>query len=185
MTIELVSFADIKAVIDLEDAAITDYPGLSPIRDNVVFAIESYLSRLLLSAEYTESFNIVSKTNIISLKSLPIASVSSVVITQQGDSESLSEDDDYIMTDYGLLLLSQTSMSVVAVTYTGGYSVSNVPNAIKRAALLQTVYEFQTKDNIGATSVSTEGGSVQTPELGLLKEVRRLLDPYKHQLAWT
>ena len=185
MTIELVSFADIKSVINLEDAAITDYPGLGIIRDNVVFAIESYLSRYLENTDYTQSVKVMSKTKMIPLRALPVESISTVTVSTLGVDESLTEHNDYMITDYGILLDSSVNRSSVDVEYTGGYEAADVPNEIKRAAILQTIYEFQGKDTIGATSVSTEGGSVQTPALGLLKEVRRLLDPFKHQLAWS
>ena len=185
MTIELVSFEDIQAVIDLGELDADSYPALPVLMESVVFAIESYLSRTLTSAVYTESTRVMQKTTMVSLSALPITAVSSVSVTQQGSTESLTIDDDYLITDYGLMLLSSVSNSVVEVVYTGGYLSSNIPGALNRAALLQTIYEFQGKDTIGATSVSTEGGSVQTPALGLLKEVRRLLDPFKHQLAWS
>jgi len=68
----------------------------------------------------------------------------------------------------------------MVVVYTGG--ITEATNSMNRAALLQTAYEFQAKDHIGASSVSAEGGSVQRPELGLLKEVKRILSKDKHPL---
>ena len=76
-------------------------------------------------------------------------------------------------------MVSLTNAKVVIV-YTGGITI--VPDAMARAALLQTAYEFQSKDQIGAESVTTDGGSVSRPALGLLKEVKRNLEKYKHPL---
>ena len=183
MTIELVSYADLKSLLDLEETAITSYPSLSVIRDSVVSAIESYIDRDLESGDYETTLFLTSKTAQLKLSALPIASVASVVVTQYGEDTTLAFDD-YMILDYGLHLYYPVSNCKVVVNYTGGYDAADVPEPIKRAALLQTAYEFQSKEQIGASSVSNEGGSVQRPALGLLKEVRRMLDRYKHPLSW-
>ena len=60
------------------------------------------------------------------------------------------------------------------ITYTGGLTV--VPAELTRAALLQTVYEYQNKDSVGLENISNQGGSVTKPEIGLLKEVKQILN---------
>jgi len=184
MTIELVSYADIKAFVGLEETGITEYPSLGVIQSSVVEAIETYLCRSLEYGAYTQSIQVMGQTSIIGLDALPVDSIESVTVTQYGEDTALNTDD-YFITEYGIYLYAPVSMCRLAIEYDGGYTTSTIPGAIKRAALLQTIFEFQTKDNVGASSVSTDGGSVQTPELGLLKEVKRLLNPFKHQLAWS
>lgn len=184
MTIELVSYAALKSLLGLEEALISAYPGLSLIQESVVTAIESYIGRDLEAGDYGMSQFINSPTVQLKLDALPIESVASVTITQDGDDETLTSDD-YMIMDYGLSLYTPVGDCKVTVSYSGGYESEDVPAQIKRAALLQTAYEFQGKDQIGASSVSTDGGSVQRPALGLLKEVRRLLDRYKHPLSWV
>ena len=183
MTIELVTYAKLKALLDLEDAAITDYPALDLLRDSVVSAFEEYTGRLLESVERSKTIYIGALgTHQLSLEAIPVTAVSSLVVTVSEDDETYTEHDDYEIAGYGLRLLGKVSNCSIAITYTGG--ISDVPDNLARAALLQTAYEFQSKDHIGAKSVSTEGGSISRPALGLLKEVKRLLDRSKHPLRW-
>lgn len=181
MAIELVTYANLKALLDLEEAAITDYPALNIIRPSVTSAIEEYLDRLLEPIERTETIYIGRfKTSMLRLPAIPVTSVSSVTVTIGEDSETYDEHEEYEVTNYGLKLLASLANAKVVVVYTGG--ITTVPDAIARAALLQTAYEFQSKDHVGADNVSTEGGSVSRPAIGLLKEVQRLLNRYRHPL---
>jgi len=181
MAIELVTFADLKAFLDLESAAITDYPALNIIRSSATFAIEEYLGRLLESKERTETIYIGSyKTSMIKLPAIPITAISSVTVTIGSDSETYDEHEEYEITDYGLKLFTTLMNAKIVVVYTGG--ITTVPDVMNRAALLQTIFEFQAKDQVGAESVSSTGGSVSRPVLGLLKEVRRMLNSEKHPL---
>jgi len=181
MAIELVSYASLKALLTLEDALITDYPALNLIRTSVTSAIEEYLDRSLEEIERTETVYIGGfATKMIRLPGIPVASVSSVTVTIAGESETYDENEEFEITEYGIRLLVALSNAKVVIVYTGGISV--VPGVIERAALLQTAYEFQSKDQIGAESVTTSGGSVSRPALGLLKEVKRMLNNEKHPL---
>ena len=184
MAIELVTYAALKALMTLEKAAITDYPALDELRDSVTSAIEEELDRLLESKERTETIYIGAfSQSMLRLPAVPISSISSVTVTSGTTSDTYDENDEYEITDYGIRLLSSISNVKIVIVYTGG--ISTVPDAIARAALLQTAYEFQAKDHIGAESVSTDGGNVSRPALGLLKEVKRMLVKYKHPLAIT
>jgi hypothetical protein len=55
---------------------------------------------------------------------------------------------------------------------------------MNRAALLQVAHEFQRKERIGSDSISTEGGTVTYPQLGLLAEVKKRLNQYIHPLKF-
>lgn len=181
MAIELVTFSDLKSYLDLSEDEITDYPSLNIIRLSVTSAIEQYIDRLLESKERTETIYIGShKTSIIKLSALPVSSVASVTVTIASDSETYTEHEEYELTNYGLRLATALSLAKVEVVYTGG--ITTVPDNINRAALLQTIFEFQSKEHIGAESVSNGGGSVSRPALSLLKEVMRMLDSEKHPL---
>lgn len=189
MALELVSFASLKDLLGLEDSLITDYPALNILRESITAAFESYLGRQLESVERSETFYITGPTNIIPLKAIPVTAVSSLEITMLDETESYSTGD-YYFAEYGLNLdapiydgyKSYTNLvdAKIVITYTGG--ISSVPSDITRAALLQTSYEFLGKDQIGATSVTTEGGTVDRPALNLLPVVKNLLNPYKHPL---
>lgn len=177
MAIELVTFATLKSHLDLKQSLIADYPALGVIRDSVYQAIERYLKRTLEEATGAETYNVGSSPRkLIPLSRLPVSSVASVTV------------DGDVVTDYysmpgGIRLYDAVADVVVVVTYTGGYAdASTVPGGILRAALLQTVHEYQRRTNIGATSTTTQGGTVINPELALLKAVREELNPYRHPL---
>lgn len=183
MAIELVSYADIAALLGLEGADIAAYPALGVINLSVIAGIEEFLGRELEEIERTENLFInASPTKMIGLVGLPVSAVSSVIVTMDNDTDTIGEDD-YIITEYGIRLNSRISHAKISVTYTGG--LSTVPGGIERAALLQTSYEFQSKDQIGAESVSTDGGYVSRPSLGLLAEVKRVLKSEMHPLRWV
>lgn len=181
MAIELVSYADLKALLDLRETTINDYPSLDLLRTSVTSAIENFLSRSLESIERTETNYIGAfKRSGIMLPAIPVSTISTVTITEAGVSTEYTENSDYEITEYGIRLFVSHRNVKIVVVYTGG--ITTVPGEINRAALLQTAYEFQSKDHIGAESVSTEGGNVNRPQLGLLKEVQRMLVNHQHPL---
>lgn len=75
----------------------------------------------------------------------------------------------------------------IRVTYTGGYVPAGqtagtgqhaMPEAIRRALLLQLGFEWRNKNNLGAASVSAQGASVALAPAKLLPEVEDALAPY-------
>ena len=171
---ELLQFDDIKNLLELSKTE-ADYPSLTLLEASSLSAIENHLRRTLKADDLVETFPPALLD--LPLKALPVNNVVSVV----RDSESLTEDDDYLITPYGLAVFLVSYTKPIVVTYNGGYTT--LPNDLYRALLMQTAYEWQNRDHIGAISVSNEGGAVQRPELGLLKEVLRILEPYKHPLT--
>lgn len=175
--IRLISYDELQSILHLEQDE-DSYTDLVTISSSVTTAIESYLKRILALSTYTDRCYL-SNTGMVGLKALPVASVSSVTSTINGITSTIS---DYNITPYGIELSTSQSSGYVDVTYTGGYDEDDVPEDISRAALLQIAYEYQNHDHIGAESVTNEGGFVQRPALGLLKEVKRLLNAHKHPL---
>lgn len=170
MAIELVGFDQLKLMLELEKTE-SDYPTLTLIQESVVAAFESYLGRNLSEDKYEESNFVYFPQDIMPLKALPVKSITSAAIDGV-------EITDYKIRDFGILLGSKVEGVEVVVSYVGG--LTSVPDDISRAALLQTSYEYQTHDHIGAETVATEGGMVTTPSLSLLKEVVRLLKNHRH-----
>lgn len=166
----LAKFADLQAILDLQKTSIDEYPSLKLLVSSVYAAIESYVGRTLEQASYTESVYVTGQ--MIPLKALPIVSVTSVL---DEDDEELK---DICKIRYDHLLLERRYDQMLTVSYVGGYE--EAPADFSRAALLQITHEWQRRDTIGATAVTTEGGSTNWPELSLLKEVRRMLDPFVH-----
>lgn len=179
--ITLVQFEDVSNYLGLARSE-SSHPQLAIIAPSVTTAIENYIGRKLESEERTEVIHIgSSETRFIDLKALPVTEVVSVVVTELGEDETLVENEDFIVSNGGIeLLYTRLKRCKVTVVYTGGYVEDDVPEDFHRAALLQTIHEYQTKDHVGADSVSSEGGSIQRPGVVLLPEVKRLLDEHKH-----
>jgi len=168
--LELVDFEELRAVLRLQKEDLEDYPDLAAIISSVYAAIESHTWRTLeYSDEHVET--IWFDGRIVSLKALPIIDLASVVLDGM-EVQSLAK----IRQD-GIEFLSPMR-GRAEVTYEGGYETA--PPALKRAATLQVLHEFQRKDKVGAESVSNEGGFTRWPQMGLLDEVKRLLAPFVH-----
>ncbi len=183
MALELVTFADLAKLGALTKTPIAEYPALEVINDSMIDAFEQYLGRKLNNAERTETkhpgrFGMRQ----LYLPGIPVTAVSSVTITQLGNSQSWIEDEQYEVTGYGLRLFTPVIHSKVVVVYTGGLSAVAEESNLNRAALYQITYEHQSKDHIGAESVSNEGGNVTRPELSLLKETKRMIRSSMHPL---
>lgn len=174
MAIELVSFDELKIVLGLsESKSESDYPDLTIIQESVVAMFENHTGRTFKKTNHSEDYFIFSKSKMIPLKGLPVISIES--ITLDGD---VVDADAYDSRPYGVELANATSSITAKVSYSGG--LSSVPEDLKRAAMLQTIYEYQNKHSIGLEVVSTGGGTVTKPQLGMLKEVGRLLNKYVH-----
>lgn len=174
MAIELVTFADLKAFLDLSDATENDYPDLALIKTSVVSAIENYCRRIFEHDEYTKTHFYLAPIKFIEVAAYPITSVVSLNL-DSGDGDVLqTENTDFVVLNDGIEFSEPIQATKVTLVYNGG--LQTVPGDLSRAALLQTVYEFQNKNSVGLENVNTQGGSVTKPELGLLKEVKKILD---------
>lgn len=166
----IVEFDDVKVLLDLQKGGSDKYPELDVILEQVSAAIENHCQRFFLLDEYTETDFFDSRE--IPLKALPISSVKSVSI--DGKSQILNwriRGDRIALRDH--------SEGTYKIVYKGGFD--ELPLDVKRAAVLQVCHEFQRKDQIGSTAVTTDGGTVQySGQLALLKEVVRLLAPYRN-----
>lgn len=166
----LVKFDELKALLGLEQSSLDAYPDLKLLISSVYAAIESYLGRTLEQNTYTERVPI--NGSLVPLTAVPVASITSVTTATGYDmtaGASIRHDG---------VALSGFVKGEVEVVYVGG--LEETPPPLKRAAQLQIQHEWQRKAHVGATSVSNEGGSTFWPELGLLKEVQRMLDPLVH-----
>ena len=181
--LELVTFEELAKLLTLTLTPISEYPDLEVIKDSVVVAFEAYLGRELNSEARTDTQHIGKLgRSMIKLPAIPITAVESVTVTEAGVSESYVENTHYEIRGFGLQLHMTLRNCKIVVVYTGGLSaVTEEPN-LNRAALYQTAYEFQGRAHIGAENVSTEGGSVSRPALGLLDETKRMLNKSVHPL---
>lgn len=181
MAFELVPFSDIKALLGLDKDAISDYPALNIINLRLLSSFQEETGRIFEEDQYEEIiFTNNTPTVMVPLKALPISSVTSVEITSNIAGDTSLGSSDYEITEYGLKLLTKISNSKITVVYDGG--LEEATSQISAAALYQLAYEFQSKEQIGATSFSSEGGTVNRPDLGLLKETKRMLNSSIHPL---
>ncbi len=171
---EIVTFEDLKALLDLEKAAMSDYPALELIAELVQPSFEQYLGVQFDEERRSFSKYIENPTKLIPLEGLPVKSIS----TLQFEGMDIT---GYTIVEFGLRLGAEISNGLLECTYTGG--LQEVPSWLRRAATLQVAYEYQTKEHIGSDYVTTEGGSVGRPALKMLNDVKRILDPHRHPLT--
>ncbi len=184
MALVLVTFDDIKKLmVNLTGSSFADQPALEVINGTMIDAFEQYLGRQLNSEQRTLT-KYVGRFGVrqLYLPGIPVTAVVSVTVTTGGDDESWTEDDEYEITNYGLRLFTAVRNGKIVVVYTGGLTAVTAEPQLNRAALYQVTYEFQRKDHIGAETVSNEGGTVTWPELGLLKETKRMIQHSMHPL---
>ncbi|EKT4476356.1 hypothetical protein QEL91_002023 [Pseudomonas putida] len=165
----IVEFDDVKALLGLEKSQ-DKYPELPVILEQVHAALENHCQRIFEYDEYSET-GYIDGTD-IPLRALPLASVKSVSIDGKSQVLNWRARGDRIS-------FRGHHEGNYKVVYKGGFD--EIPADVKRAAVLQACHEYQRKDQIGATAVNTDGGSVQySGQIGLLKEVIRLLAPYRN-----
>jgi len=163
-------FEDLKSALDLSKAAITDYPQLEELADSVHAALESYTGRRLRAIEKVTETGFLVDSLSIDLINLPIVSISYVEVNSE-------EVTDYTLSALGLDLSAKVSYPWKVIVK-GGYK--DIPADVYRAELMQTIYEYQNINNLATKSTTNDGGSTQTNEgFALLKEVQRLLNPFK------
>lgn len=181
MAFELLPFEKIKNYLDLEGSNYADYPALEQIAARLVPSFEAETGRLFEKIERTVKIYVGNcPRRMLRLDALPVASVEQVQVDDSDTGLIDLGSANWRVTDYGVNLYTHISNAVVEITYTGGL-VDTVP-VLEAAALYQMAYEFQSKDQIGASNVSNEGGTVTRPEIGLLKETRRILAGEWHPL---
>lgn len=181
MALRELIFNDVRALLDLRDITIGDYPALELLIDRIIPAVEDHLGRTLDKGTVTEEWlGPPEPTAMVPLSRLPVASVDEVRL----DGET-QDADAYTTVAHGLnVTFTVQPDAKVEVDYTGGFdntaSPPEVPGPLRKAITTQVAYEFQSKEAIGAETVETQGGTINRPQLQLLKEVQRLLQPYVH-----
>jgi len=176
-------FDEIKVFLELEKTE-ADYPIIPIVEKSVIAAIENYIKRKLEYSNYVVKDNGSNNSSLFALRALPISTINSVKIDG-------AETTYYGLLKYGIDLYVKLGDLEIEIDYNGGYkkitdtapefsSIESLNEEIYRALFLQTIYEYQNRDYIGANSVTNEGGTISKPGLKLLDEVKRILDSHKH-----
>ena len=167
----IVTFKDIKKLLDLNKDRFSDYPELQVLANSVHASLENYVGRTLTVPEKRTESGFVSGTT-LDLKNIPIVSITSVKLGG-------IQTEDYTITQYGIDVPYAVSGETWEVISKGGFKT--IPEDIYRAEIMQLIYEYQNLNNLATKSMTNDSGSTQTTEgFVILKDVKRLLEPYKH-----
>ena len=182
----LLKYDDIKALLNLQKPE-ADSPHVTLLLDTLTARFENYLQRKLEKAERTETY--CGSGRMVRLSALPVDTGQAITVTQDGQTV---DSGNYEVRPFGLLLKCQECSfdSPVTVIYTGGYTTTvigsetilNIPDGLKRAALIQIIHDINTHKKPGAETIQTDAGTITTPPFGLLKEVKSMLEPYIHPM---
>lgn len=179
--VDLLSFDQLKTMLNLEGNSIDDYPQIRIMQDCAAAAIENFLGRKIACGcgIYRERFDLpFALTRMVFLNVLPVHCVNKLVHVEEEEEEEI---DKYSITPYGVALKQPKGGGYLIVDYLGGSNTisEDISNA---AALLQTISNVKRKDFMG-TPVSIDhplGVSTTIPEIELTSEVKRLLHRHQH-----
>ncbi len=205
MSIQLTSLNNAKLFLGIVDAAgdvdtaKTVHDGLiTLIIQQVSARIETYLDRLLKAEERTVYYD--SGPDTFFLQAYPIDIEETFTVTLDGVAQVLTTDD--IDGDFNLYAVEGKiffpcgtggiSPQALKIVYTGGYAedpiaegedtgVLAVPDDLARACLMQVMFDFRRRNDLGLSSVSMPDGSVSVAQgpSGLLPEVRYILKSFR------
>lgn len=181
--LELVSFDELRysaigGKTGLKYSDYTSYPRLEKVKDIVYYAIENYTQRKLEYATYEANIFDRCNSKMIKLDAIPI---DNITVTDVENSSEMELDFEYEITHYGIRILNGYTGKLL-INYTGGYTVANVPDEIKRAAYYQIQSEYLKRDTIDGEYINNSGGTIRRPPIQLLKMVKELLNPFRHPL---
>lgn len=162
-------------------------------------AFEGYCGRYLIQTAADVTENYTGQGLYLRLKRYPIISITSIKDASDYDfdnAEAWVADEDYRIVANGTKGILYTLLGYwdevpdsIQVIYRGGYCPAGsspgvgetaVPDDLREAAILQAVYNFQRKDDLGLQTVSGTGGSIAKPgDADLLGQVKRILDDYR------
>lgn len=195
---KLISVSSLKDYLEL--TAEDKDEVLATIIQQISGQIESELGFLLTRAVRVEKVHPVSLSSGYSfyLHNLPVDLTQ--VITLVNASQTYVYNTDFIVdADTGYLsLIGSTPFTYydypsIVVTYTAGFTLSEdgaeegtdfgllagVDDSLKRACMMQSVYEYKHRDDLGLAGVSMAGASVQLAPAKLLPIVTDIIASYQ------
>lgn len=189
----LVSVDDVKTFLEKSDTDTAHDALIGLIIEYVSSRIEEFLNRNLSKEYRTSTFD--AKRKKFYLSAYPIEVGSSVTVTLDTD-EQTEDEDFFVWYDKGLIEFAFEPAYIepkqISISWIGGYAVTTVsvasvsknilvdiPDGIKFAALLQTVFTYRTRLHVGESSIVYPQGSMNTFLGDLLPEVKSILLMYR------
>jgi len=162
------------------------YELIDEIITGLTARFENFCNREFSKAERTIYYN--GGRKYYYLPAYPIDLSANLEVTVLGT--TYTKDSEYYVWEEDGLIEFVTAPTVslpksVKIIWTGGYTVRTdgviqVPDALQRACILQTAFEFRRRNDVGITSVSMPDGSITVDSpTELLPEVRRILRQYR------
>jgi len=191
MSIMLISVADAKSFLEIDESISTFDTLLSGIIKGVSARFELYLNRNLKKESRTEYFQAGGRKYFMS--AYPIDSTITPTVILETTPQTIDEDF-YVWWDDGTFEFDYNTSYVgpkqLIITYTGGYPTTTTAiggttvsdtlltsiDSLWYACLLQVAYVFRRRQDIGLTSVSMPDGSISSAGgMELLAEVKKIL----------
>jgi hypothetical protein len=195
----LCTLADVRARLGKADADTDDDAMLNSIIQGVSAAIDTFCNRTFVvnSTDATEYYD--GGTCKLYLPRFPVVSITSVTESSGYDWDNdtaLTANEGYRLNERGILYRVGTRWlsgnETTRVVYRGGYTAAGstpgtgetaMPNGVQEAAIVQTVYMFNQRDNLGLSSVGAIGANfTKFTEDKLLPEVQGMLKAFRRKV---
>ena len=167
---------------------------------SVSAAVERYMDRAVQVATVTEYFDVECGQCVFRLRAYPVTSVTGAWFdTNQGFGSvgALSSSIDYYLPTLrsdGIFefqfprAIARRAPASLKITYVGGMApdtaefIETYPD-IADAVDKQLVFEFHRRNDLGAATVTSDGGTVTFPAVTWLPEMRKTLDQHRRRNA--
>lgn len=170
----------VKSYVVLGRGSVSDDPLLATMIQATSAAIESYINRTILAADYTEVRD-GTGTGTIVLANTPIISVASIGIgSPPATRVALTANTDYILGRNTIRLLGGVfprGVANVAIAYNGGYAT--VPLDIADCCAKWTALRYRQLERIGQNSKTMANETVTFDTDAMPKDVALILSDYK------
>ena len=174
---EVKDFGEIKGATSQDDDLIED------LITRITTLFENHIDKNIKSREYTEQYDGLGVSNLIT-DQYPIISIDSIhddTTWEWGSDSTVGSTDYRIHTDKTHVILQTTLVNGsqnVKIVYTAGYEV--IPTDIVQVCIEEVLRKYNHRRDFDVTARSIgDAGSVTYTEKGLLTGTKAVLDKYK------
>ena len=181
-TYDLVTLDEVKDFYGKVGSTSKDDDLLEDIITRISNVIESYINKNILSRSYTEYYDGLGVSNLLT-NQYPIISIDSIYEdnTWVWGSNSTVGSTDYRIHEDGnrvvfLTVLGKGTQNI-KIVYTAGYAA--VPNDIKQVCITEVIRTYKNRQEVDVISKTLRDGSVSYSAKELLLQTKMILDKYK------